>query len=100
MSQIEGGTRQRMSYEDRHEQLLDTARTFIRRVGSDALTLALLAADAGVTKQLVYQHFGTKAAVLVGLYREVKNRTHEAMDAALETDGNSLSAITSVIADA
>src|SRR5690625_6530291 len=89
MSQIEGGTRQRMSYEDRHEQLLDTARTFIRRDGSDALTLALLADDAGVTKPLVYQHFGTKAAVLVELYREFKNRTHEALDAALETDRKS-----------
>lgn len=100
MSQIEGGTRQRMSYEDRHEQLLDTARTFIRRDGSDALTLALLADDAGVTKPLVYQHFGTKAAVLVELYREFKNRTHEALDAALETADNSLSAISRVIADA
>lgn len=100
MSQIGGNARQRMSYEERHEQLLETARVFIRRYGSDALTLAKLAEEAGVTKPLVYQHFGEKSGVLVELYREFKHRTHEALDAALATAPKSLPVISRVIADA
>lgn len=100
MSQIDGGPRQRMSYDERHEQLLDTARAFIRQDGSDALTLARLAERAGVTKPLVYQHFGAKAAVLVELYREFKHRTHETLDAALATAEKTLPSIARVIADA
>lgn len=61
--------RRRMSRVERREQLLDAARELIRSEGADSLTLARIADRAGVTKPLVYQHFGTKAAVLAALPR-------------------------------
>jgi AcrR family transcriptional regulator len=89
-----------MSYADRHAQLLESARDFLRTEGSDALTLARLAEHAGVTKPLVYQHFGTRSAVLVELYREFKARTHVALDAALAAGGSTLEDVARIIADA
>lgn len=100
MSTVPAGTRQRMSYDQRHAQLLDAARDFIREEGSDALTLTRLGDHAGVTKPLVYQHFGTKAAVLVELYREFKARTHESLEASLETESQSLHDVANIISDA
>lgn len=99
MSQSVVGARRRLSYEQRHAQLLDTAREFLREEGSDALTLARLAESAGVTKPLVYQHFGTKAGVLVELYGEFKTRTHVALDTALENAEASLPEVARIIAD-
>lgn len=100
MSEPATTPRSRMSYDERHVQLLTTAREFIREEGSDALTLARLADRAGVTKPLVYQHFGTKAGVLVELYGEFKTRTHIALDAALGRTGGDLQEIARVISDA
>lgn len=100
MTQAPASARQRMPYDARHAQLLDAAREFIREEGSDALTLARLADRAGVTKPLVYQHFGTKAGVLVELYRGFKTRTHVALDEALKTTDDSLPRVARVIADA
>ena len=96
----QAGTRKRMSYDERHAQLLDVAREFIRDEGSDALTLARLAERAGVTKPLVYQHFGTRPAVLVELYREFKVRTHVALESALEETDDSLDSVARTITDA
>lgn len=78
------GPRRRMSYDERHGQLLEVARDFLRREGVDALTPARLADHAGVTKPLVYQHFGTKSGILVELYREFKGRTYDRLDAAAD----------------
>ncbi|MGI6879316.1 TetR/AcrR family transcriptional regulator [Microbacterium sp. gxy059] len=100
MSDAGTPTRRRMSYDERHLQLRETARALIRDEGTDAFTLARLADRAGVTKPLVYQHFGTRSAVLVELYREFKGRAHLALDAALATTGDDLDEVARVIADA
>lgn len=106
MSPAATGGRRRMSYDERHDQLLDSARDFLRREGVDALTPAKLAEHAGVTKPLVYQHFGTRAGILVELYREFKGRTYDKLDAAAASadpattaDSASLAATAQVIAD-
>ncbi|SJM71237.1 TetR/AcrR family transcriptional regulator [Gulosibacter sp. 10] len=100
MAETATGARKRMSYDDRHAQLLDVAREFIRDEGSDALTLARLAERAGVTKPLVYQHFGTKSAVLAELYAEFKSRTRLALDAAIERTPACLGEVSRLISDA
>ena len=100
MSQALSGAKRRLSHAERHAQLLDVARDFIREEGSDALTLARLAERAGVTKPLVYQHFGTKSAVLVELYREFKERTHVALEKALRGANGDLADVSRIIADA
>lgn len=92
--------RRRMSHAQRHAQLLQVAREFIREEGSDALTLAKLAERAGVAKPLVYQHFGTRSAVLAELYHEFKTRTHTALDAALDGSNGDLAVVAQIIADA
>ncbi|WIX82750.1 helix-turn-helix domain-containing protein [Amycolatopsis carbonis] len=50
-----------MSYDERHGQVLDTAAAVVGTEGADALTLARVAEQAGVTKPIVYGHFETRA---------------------------------------
>lgn len=56
----------------------------VREEGTDALTLGRVAERAGVTKPLVYDHFGTRDGLLVALYGEFDARQTESMYAALE----------------
>ncbi|WP_395308857.1 TetR/AcrR family transcriptional regulator [Mycobacterium sp. AMU20-3851] len=92
--------KKRMSKDRRHAQLLDVAQELIRADGSDALTLARIAERAGVAKPLVYNHFGTRAAVLAELYRAFDDRQHAALDAALSAAPGDLVAVAQTIADA
>lgn len=59
----------RLAKADRRRQLLDTAMTIIREEGADRLTLGHLAVRAGVSKPVVYDHFGTRSNLLIELYR-------------------------------
>lgn len=63
--------RRRLSQAERHRQLLDTALAVIREEGADRLTLGHLAARAGVSKPVAYDHFGTRSALLIELYRMI-----------------------------
>lgn len=64
----------RLSRASRRQQLLETALVLIREDGTASLTLARLAARAGVTKPVAYQHFGTRAGLLKTLYAEFDAR--------------------------
>ena len=76
--------RQRLSRHERYRQLVDVAWRLVRQDGTDALTLGRLAEHAGVTKPVVYDHFGTRHGLLATLYREFDERQtaiiHEAID--------------------
>lgn len=61
----------RLSKVDRQQQLLDTALLIVREENADALTLGHLAARAGVSKPVVYDHFGTRSGLLIELYRRI-----------------------------
>lgn len=78
-----------MPREARTRQLLDVAWTFIGEHGTDALTLGRLADEAGVTKPVVYDHFGTRNGLLAALYRDFDERQtvvfDDAVTAAKET---------------
>ncbi len=100
MSEQIASPRKRMAYPERHSQLLDAARELIRLEGSDTVTLARIAEQAGVTKPLVYQHFGTRPAVLAELYQEFKQRTYDTLDASLHDEGLDLPDVARIIADA
>lgn len=65
------GARTRLTREQRHEKLLEAALDVVRSEGVDALTLATAAERAGVTKPIAYDHFGTRAKLLVALYRTI-----------------------------
>lgn len=90
--------RRRLTREERYRQLLETAWSLIRREGTDALSLGRLAEEAGVTKPVVYDHFGTRAGLLAALYREYDARQTALMDEMLASSAPELDARAGVIA--
>lgn len=93
-------SRRRLTKEGRHAQLLDAARELIRDEGTDEFTLGRLADRAGVTKPLVYEHFGNRAGVLAELYRAFEARQREMLDAVLDGAESELHAVSRVVAGA
>lgn len=79
-----------MSREQRRLQLLETAAGIVRARGTDALTLAHLAEEAGVTKPIAYGHFGSRAGLLIALYRHFDARQVEAVTVALAEQARTL----------
>ncbi len=75
--------RRRMPREARTRQLLDVAWTLIGDEGTDALTLGRLAEAAGVTKPVVYDHFGTRNGLLAALYQDYDERQTAIFDSAV-----------------
>ena len=68
---IAGGvTRVRMSGKERREQLLDVGRSLFAAKGFDGTSVEEIAEKAGVSKPVVYEHFGGKE----GLYAVVVDR--------------------------
>jgi AcrR family transcriptional regulator len=59
-----------MSGRERREQLLDVGRTLFAEKGFEATSIEEIAARAGVSKPVVYEHFGGKE----GLYAVVVDR--------------------------
>ncbi len=60
----------RMSGQERREQLLDVGRRLFAEKGFEVVTVEEIAAKAGVSKPVVYEHFGGKE----GLYAVVVDR--------------------------
>ncbi|MCT8176497.1 TetR/AcrR family transcriptional regulator [Variovorax sp. CY25R-8] len=90
--------KKRLPKEERNRQLMDVAWSIVRGEGTDALTLGYLAERAGVTKPVVYDHFGTRTGLLGVLYEEYDGRQHALMDEALRVAARSLPAVAKVIA--
>ncbi|WP_455926707.1 TetR/AcrR family transcriptional regulator [Pseudomonas capeferrum] len=82
--------RRRLSRDDRLRQLLDVAWQLVREEGTDALTLGHLAELAGVTKPVVYDHFGDRAGLLAALYEDFDARQNQVFAAAIEASEPSL----------
>ncbi|MGO9141924.1 MAG: TetR family transcriptional regulator [Streptosporangiaceae bacterium] len=64
------GNRRRMTGKERREQLLDVGRRLFAERGLDGTSIEEIAAQAGVSKPVVYEHFGGKE----GLYAVVVDR--------------------------
>lgn len=80
----DGARRQRMPRRERRAQLLAVARELIRDRGTDGFTLGRLAERAGVTKPVVYDHFGDRAGALAELYREFEEQQRATLIAVLD----------------
>lgn len=61
----------RLPRAERRLRLLATARAIVREEGADRLTLGRLAIREGVSKPVVYDHFPTRSALLIELYRSL-----------------------------
>eukprot|EP01132_Coremiostelium_polycephalum_P018633 gene18633-22201_t len=90
--------RRRLSRDDRLRQLLDVAWQLVREEGTDALTLGHLAELAGVTKPVVYDHFGDRAGLLAALYEDFDARQNQVFAAAIEASEPTLDDRARVIA--
>ncbi len=75
----------RLSRAERRRQLLDTALLIVRDEGADRLTLGRLAARAGVSKPVAYDHFGTRSGLLIELYKSIDTEQTNALRDALNT---------------
>lgn len=87
-----------MTREQRQRQLLDVAWRLAREEGTDALTLPRLAVEAGVTKPVIYDHFGTRNGLLTALYRDFDERQTALIDTALASRKMTLEGTARVIA--
>ena len=93
-------TPKRMPKAQRRAQLMDMASAIVRSEGTDALTLATLADRAGVTKPIAYGHIGTRAGLLMALYRHYDLRQVEAVRLVLETRARTLDDAAAILAAA
>jgi AcrR family transcriptional regulator len=57
------------------DRILDAAWVLVRARGPHAVTLAEIAAAAGVSRQLVYFHFANRAGLLVAMARHYDTRS-------------------------
>lgn len=81
----------------RREKLLEAAQRIVREQGTDALALGYLAERAGVSKPLVYDHFGSRSGLLTALYRRVHDEHVAALLEALEEAPAELEAVADVV---
>jgi AcrR family transcriptional regulator len=78
---------------------MDTAWRLVGTEGTEALSLGRLAEAAEVTKPVVYSHFGTRAGLLIALYREFDLRQNQLIDEALAARGKDLETCAQVLAE-
>ncbi|WP_288483501.1 TetR/AcrR family transcriptional regulator [uncultured Novosphingobium sp.] len=90
----------RLSKADRRQQLLATALDVIREGGADSLTLGHLAVRAGVSKPIVYDHFGTRSGLLIELYRWIDTERVEAFRLVMSAAGKNRDETIASLADA
>ncbi|WP_088348111.1 MULTISPECIES: TetR/AcrR family transcriptional regulator [Rhodomicrobium] len=84
----------------RRLQLMHTARLIVREEGADRLTLGYLAARAGVSKPVVYDHFATRSILLIDLYRWLDTEQIDAFRDAMASGQRSLKETVECLAEA
>lgn len=89
----------RMTKNERRLQLLETAFQIIKAKGTDALTLATVAEQAGVTKPIAYEHFGTREGLLLAMYQDYDERQYVAIREALTKKGESLEDVAVIMSE-
>jgi AcrR family transcriptional regulator len=83
---------------ERRDQLLETAQAIMGETGTDALTLGYLAERAGVSKPIAYEHFGTRAGLLIAICSAYDKRQMQAQREALAAGGETLEDVASIFA--
>lgn len=90
----------RLPREARRKQLLDTAHAIVVEECADRLTLGYLAAKAGVSKPIAYDHFGTRNGLLLELYRMIDTERMDAFRKSMLAEGPGPSETAARLADA
>lgn len=63
-------SRRRLTAEERRAQLLRAASDLLGRSGASAVQMTSVAAEAGVTRPVVYRHFGSRRELLLALLED------------------------------
>lgn len=95
-----GSPARRLSKAERRQQLLDTALLIVREENADRLTLGHLAVRAGVSKPVVYDHFATRSALLIELYRWIDMERVRTFTEAMNSNPKNLQETVQVLASA
>ena len=69
----------RLPAAERRAQLLDAALALVAAEGFQSATMDSVAAEAGVTKPVLYQHFSSKRELFLELLRDVGRRLTESV---------------------
>lgn len=77
------GSRVRMTGQERREQLLDVGRELFAVRGFDGASIEEIAAWAGVSKPVVYEHFGGKEGIYAAVVDRETQRLLDTVTAAL-----------------
>jgi AcrR family transcriptional regulator len=86
----------RRDRDERRAELLDAAERAIRRVGASA-SMDEIAAEAGVTKPILYSHFGDKEGLVSALTARVAGRLNATIGSALTQAGEPRQVVASTI---
>jgi AcrR family transcriptional regulator len=80
--------RRRMRASDRREQILDIAHAIVDAEGFHAATINRIAAEAGVTRTVIYQQFGDLSHLFVALVDREADRAQRQFEAAIADTGD------------
>lgn len=72
----------------------------VRGSGTDSLTLGTLAEHAGVSKPVVYEHFGSRSGLLIALYRQIDTQQAQMLLEALARAPKRLKEVARVVSEA
>jgi len=78
----------RLSKADRERQLLDTAERLFTTRGYDATSIEDIARAAGVTRPIVYEHFGSREGVLLACVERARAEYERALAEAVRSAGS------------
>lgn len=82
------GTRQRLSRADRRAQLIEVAGDVFVELGVGPASMDDIATRAGVTKPVLYDHFGSKDGLLTAVLGQLGQRMLEATATAVAAAGS------------
>lgn len=77
-------SRRRLARSDRAQQLLDTAEEVFAERGFQAASMEEIAERAGITKPILYDHFGSKDRLFAAVLERGGERLREELAAALQ----------------
>src|SRR3954454_3742215 len=79
--------RRRMRASDRREQILDIAHAIVDAEGFHAATINRIAAEAGVTRTVIYQQFGDLSRLFIALVDREADRAQRQFEEAIAGTG-------------
>ncbi|HEY6415385.1 MAG TPA: TetR/AcrR family transcriptional regulator [Acidimicrobiales bacterium] len=86
----------RRDRDERRVELLDAAERAVRRIGPHA-SMDEIAAEAGITKPILYSHFGDKAGLIRALAGRVAGQLNSAVSGPLSRSGEPSAVVASTI---